>query len=153
MGGDRVQHPVSQKKKVASGQKLHKNRYQSFSSCIVLLDFLTLFQYFCSRLYAWIYIILNPGRLSGRNDVTLSKVNFRPDIRQNFFFCFFSAFADHITSNFLKLSSTSFTWSILSSISIGSSGTSVVFKEHLVPFSLLFFWICLEAEPTVKQKF
>ena len=28
---------------------------------------------------------LSPGRLSGRNDVTLDKVNFKQDIRQNFF--------------------------------------------------------------------
>ena len=30
--------------------------------------------------------IFSPDRLSGRNDVTLDKVNLRPDIWQNFFF-------------------------------------------------------------------
>ena len=31
------------------------------------------------------YNFLKPDRLSGRNDVTSSKMNFRPDIRQNLF--------------------------------------------------------------------
>ena len=31
------------------------------------------------------YSFLSPDGLSGRNDVTLDKVNFRPDIRQSFF--------------------------------------------------------------------
>ena len=31
------------------------------------------------------YIFLSTDRLSGRNDVTLGKVNFRPDIRPNVF--------------------------------------------------------------------
>ena len=30
-------------------------------------------------------MFLSPDRLSGRNDVTLDDVNFRPDIRQNVF--------------------------------------------------------------------
>ena len=30
-------------------------------------------------------IFLSPNKLSGRNDVTSNKVNFRKDIRQNFF--------------------------------------------------------------------
>ena len=32
------------------------------------------------------YNFLNPDRLPGRNDVTSDKVNFRPDVRQNFLF-------------------------------------------------------------------
>ena len=33
-----------------SGQKLHKSRYQSLSSCLALLDFTTLFHTLCSLL-------------------------------------------------------------------------------------------------------
>ena len=32
------------------------------------------------------YIFLSPDRLSGRNNITLDKVNFIPDIGQNTFF-------------------------------------------------------------------
>ena len=34
----------------------------------------------------YIYIFLGTGRFSISNDVTPDKVNYRPDIRQNFFF-------------------------------------------------------------------
>ena len=38
-----TQSPFQEKKNVTSGQKLHKNKYQSILSCPVLLDFLILF--------------------------------------------------------------------------------------------------------------
>ena len=36
-------------------------------------------------IYLYIYIYLSPDRLAGRSDAASDKVNFRPDIRQNFF--------------------------------------------------------------------
>ena len=45
MCGGRAKYPVSipEEKIGTSGQKLYKDRYQSFSSCQILLDFLLLF--------------------------------------------------------------------------------------------------------------
>ena len=47
-----------------SSQKLHKNKYQSLSSCPVLYDFLALFHWFCGRLSEQIiFFVSHPSLL------------------------------------------------------------------------------------------
>ena len=50
---------------------------------IFVYAYIYIFAYAC--IYIYIYI-LSPDRSSVRSDVASDKINFRPDIRQNFFF-------------------------------------------------------------------
>ena len=78
--------------------------------------------------------------MSGGNDVTLDRVNFRPAIKQNIFLKKIS------TPRVCVALKAIWSYCILINIKLPreSKRTSVVFKEHLVAFSLTFVTYALK---------
>ena len=77
--------------------------------------------------------------MSSRNDVMSDKVNVRPDITQNFFFFFLKKIMTWRVCVALK---TILSYQTLININLMEANVHqhpVVFKEHLVTFSLTFF--------------
>ena len=78
-------------------------------------------------------IFLSPKRLSGRNDKTSDKVNFRPNMRQNIFLAKRSGHQEFV---FIWVCDKCQTY--ISTCPSASNRTSIVFKERLIAFTLTF---------------
>ena len=95
-----------------------------------------------NSMQAWIHFFLSADSLSGRNDLTSDKANFRPDIRQKFL--------KKIKASRVCVALKAI-WTCCTSINMKLNiwpseykRTSVVFKEHSVLFSLTFLAYALK---------